>query len=374
MKYMGSKTAMLENGLGELVVEHAEHSKRVVDLFTGSAAIAWFAAERTTRPVVAFDLQTYAVVLARAVITRTRGVDTSRLETTWIAPVTRRRKKLARWKQWPELNGRIWKKNVVHARRVCADEAGGVTWSAYGGHYFSPHQATTIDCLLESLPEREPDRSVCLAALIVAASRCAASPGHTAQPFAPTDGGLTAIYDAWKVDPLEAARAALKSIAPQHAKSKGLAEVADAVEKAGTLEEGDLAIVDPPYSAVQYSRFYHVLETIALQSDFTAEGVGRYPPFTDRPHSDFSLLTASSGAVGNLFENLASAGVKTIVTFPRTRSSNGLSGSDVKELADPHFVVESSRVRTRFSTLGGNHDHRPPRQRREELILVLNPR
>ena len=55
---------------------------------------------------------------------------------------------------------------------------------AYGGHYFSPLQAIHIDALLTTLPIT--NKNTLLASLIHAASECAASPGHTAQPFQPT--------------------------------------------------------------------------------------------------------------------------------------------------------------------------------------------
>jgi len=64
---------MLTNGLGEAIESEARHAKRVVDLFTGSGALAWFAAERTEAPVYALDLQEFAVILARAVIGRKRA-------------------------------------------------------------------------------------------------------------------------------------------------------------------------------------------------------------------------------------------------------------------------------------------------------------
>ncbi len=71
MKYMGSKRVMLQNGLGTLMSRIAKDSGRVVDLFSGSGAVSWHAAEKTNRPVLASDLQAYARVLAGSVIERT---------------------------------------------------------------------------------------------------------------------------------------------------------------------------------------------------------------------------------------------------------------------------------------------------------------
>src|SRR5437016_2542153 len=71
VKYMGSKRWMLSNGLGHLLDDRAKNASRFVDLFSGSAAVAWYVAERTQREVVACDLQHYSRVLADAVLQRT---------------------------------------------------------------------------------------------------------------------------------------------------------------------------------------------------------------------------------------------------------------------------------------------------------------
>src|SRR5262245_30441226 len=89
MKYMGSKRAMLQNGLGDLIREKAKSAKRVVDLFCGSAAVSWFAAENTGCPVLSVDLQTYSAILARAVVTRTRAVNPQKCAREWLQRAAR---------------------------------------------------------------------------------------------------------------------------------------------------------------------------------------------------------------------------------------------------------------------------------------------
>ncbi len=60
MKYMGSKRAMLSNGLGDLLRSEMLGAKRFADLFAGSSAVAWFAAEHSECSVLASDLQRLA--------------------------------------------------------------------------------------------------------------------------------------------------------------------------------------------------------------------------------------------------------------------------------------------------------------------------
>jgi hypothetical protein len=156
----------------------------------------------------------------------------------------------------------------------------------------------------------------------------------------------------------------------------GETRVGDALDVAATLGPRDLVIVDPPYSAVQYSRFYHVLESIANPANaiLSVSGAGRYPSIEHRPKSDFSLKTKSRQALADLLERLAEASCEALVTFPKAESSNGLSGSVVADLAREHFVVTIKTVNGRFSTLGGNNELRAARHSSAELILALKPK
>lgn len=374
MKYMGSKASMLSNGLGSLIISQAAKAERVVDLFSGSGAVAWYAAERVDRPVLAIDLQHYAEVFARAVLNRTRPIDSASLEQDWTSRVARARRRSTWWGRCPEMNGAaLSAEDVRAARELCATHGQGLVWSSYGGYYFSPRQALTLDLLHRDLPTAEPQRTMCRAALLMAASKCAAAPGHTAQPFSPSETALPFIGALWGIDPVDAAQSALRQLCPRHALRRGRARTGDAVASARRLRESDLVIVDPPYSAVQYSRFYHVLEAITRAEEFVPNGSGRYPPLSQRPQSEFSLVTAAPAALEALYANLEYSGCRVLVTFPAGRSSNGLTGDTVTALARKRFRVRRRRVRGRFSTLGGNNRHRPARHHSDELILLLEP-
>jgi adenine-specific DNA methylase len=91
MKYMGSKRRMLRDGLGDLICNQAQYALRIVDLFCGAGSVAWYAAQNTTLPVVAVDLQTYAVVMARAVIARDSSLDPDQLKRKWLSKAKRGR-------------------------------------------------------------------------------------------------------------------------------------------------------------------------------------------------------------------------------------------------------------------------------------------
>jgi len=179
MKYMGSKRAMLQNGLGTLLIRQVCVRNRFVDLFAGSAAVAIYIAERKDIRVRAVDLQSYSGALARAVL--------SRREAFCWRPIWRA------WLKRAEPNGAniTVSSSETHAENRETNSRllrsiGFANTKSYGGHYFSADQALWLDALRVSVPRTEPARSIALAALIRAASQCAASPGHTAQPFQPT--------------------------------------------------------------------------------------------------------------------------------------------------------------------------------------------
>ena len=374
MKFMGSKNTLLASGLGELILKESQNSLRIVDLFCGGSSVSWFAAENTDLPVLATDLQEFAVVLARSVLCRTEVLNPDKVAEEWLNLALQLRDGSSTW--LTARNTETYSNGVTElvraSRELCGRIASsGPIWNAYGGHYFSPSQAATLDLMIEALPSTEPLFTVCLAATIVSGSHCAASPGHTAQPFQPTPSGARYIADAWGRDPLATARRALEQICSRHANVAGKSVVGNAVSIASTLSPSDLVIVDPPYSGVQYSRFYHVLEAIANRKGQSVAGTGRYPPLAVRPQSSFSKPGRSKQALYCLLENLSRAKTTVIFTFPVGKSSNGLSGDFVIDVASRWFNVEERHVVGRFSTLGGNNTNRSARSRSEELVLLM---
>src|ERR1700733_10071787 len=122
VKYMGSKRVMLTNGFGEMIIEQATHADRIVDLFAGSGAVAWFAAQATDRPVHAYDLQQFSAVLSRAVVGRTKRIDVEGLTKRWLEPT---RKALRRSSVLKSLRSeRVTVAGVYAARRQASEQTG----------------------------------------------------------------------------------------------------------------------------------------------------------------------------------------------------------------------------------------------------------
>ena len=375
MKYMGSKRWQLQNGLGRQLRKVVRPGDSFVDLFAGSGSVSWFVATQLDASVTAVDLQNYAAALSGSVIERTRRLDADRLIKSWIEPVRLVETSLQRAieQERESRTGSLSRSAVETIRSVAAEQSQPFV-RAYGGHYFSLEQSSQIQRLRDTLPTRKPDARVCLAALISAASRCSASPGHTAQPFQPTEKALPHIQSIWNRDLLDEVELALRGIARQHATRSGRALVGDANSYAETLSGGEVVFVDPPYSAAQYSRFYHVLEGIAVGGFHSVSGAGRSPALTERPRSDFSTVSGARTAFADLLLTLGSKRCRVVVTFPQLRASNGVSGEEVAELAREWFDVDTLVSSASFSTLGGNGAGRSARHRTNEMIITMFPK
>lgn len=373
MKYMGSKRAMLGNGLGQTLEGMVSRHQRFIDLFTGSASVAWHVAQNYPIQTLAFDLQRYSAVLAAAVIARNVPADPVRLWQDWL------RRAVQRFEALDAPVPKCIDANFVKEARGWASHFDKTSIvNAYAGHYYSPVQAAWIQSLRDSIPKKSPNREICLAALIMAASKCAASPGHTAQPFQPTDTALKYLQLSWQRDFCADVQGALMQIAPVYAQVSGESHVGDANKIAGQLKPGDLVFVDPPYSAVQYSRFYHVLEAIASGVTSPVFGVGRYPPLTERPSSKYSQKRTAGLAIQELLATLAERGASAIITFPDHECSNGVDAEMIRAAASKIFDTKIQIVSSVFSTLGGPAlNGRGPRLARmsaDEMILCLEPK
>jgi adenine-specific DNA methylase len=245
LKYMGSKRVMLGNGLAEVLDGMVGRHKRFVDLFTGSASVTWHVAARYPIETRAFDLQRYSAVLAAAVVQRTGPSDSLKLWNDWS------RRAASRFDAFgAPTSGSVSAAFVKKARSWANQFDKTSLVNAYAGHYYSPVQASWIQSLRDTVPVKSPSREICLAALVMAASKCAASPGHTAQPFQPTVTALKYLQISWQRNLCADIQAALSQIAPLHAKVVGEARVGDANTVATQLKPGDLVFIDPPYSAV----------------------------------------------------------------------------------------------------------------------------
>jgi adenine-specific DNA-methyltransferase len=385
MKYMGHKGKLLPV-LGEVLKAESARAVRVADPFCGSGAVSWFLARQTDKIVLSGDLQSFAVARAAAVVERTSAINVEAFITEWfdaarsvVEMVVSQFPNAARSVQPEVISPEQMKAVVTRSRAFCQTvmpafltKLGGEfpMTLAYGGHYFSPMQAIELDSLRRTIPTALT--SIGIAALVETASRCAAAPGHTAQPFQPTVTAAQYIIEAWNRDVWAITKQAVSSIATAHARVQGEATTGDYLECINRLQPGDLVFADPPYSDVHYSRFYHVLETLTRGLSVSVSGVGRYPPFAQRPVSSFSRKGEANKAAGALIDACSARQVSLVLTFPSKGASNGLTTADFIDFGRDKFSsIETEEVSSTFSTLGGTSADRGGRKACTESIVCF---
>jgi len=130
-----------------------------------------------------------------------------------------------------------------------------------------------------------------------------------------------------------------------------------------------VAYADPPYTKDQYSRYYHVYETMYLYDYPASVGVGRYRG--DRLSTEFSILSKVTDAFGRLFSALAARRIVLVLSYPE----NGLltkSGKTMREILRLHFAkVTESTIPIDHSTMGASR--RRPTKPALEKIYVAYP-
>jgi hypothetical protein len=251
---------------------------------------------------------------------------------------------------------------------------GSVLTRYYGGLYFSYEQAANLDAIataVRELPELYKDTA--LAALLSTASAIVSTVGSQfAQPVRPrgSDGRPKSAMAA------SVARKRLGSVMDVYLKwlerYQRLPEAAhthtiirsDYRDAFAALPNNTGAIyADPPYTRDHYSRFYHLLETIALgdEPEVSTVKVGRSIRLSralyraQRHQSPFCIKTEVADAFRALFEHAVHAGAPLVVSYSPYTSGTAarprprlVTIAEVSELAGEYFssveVVSAGRI------------------------------
>jgi adenine-specific DNA-methyltransferase len=297
IRYMGNKLALLP-AIRQAVERLAPAGSLVVDPMAGSHAVT--RALKARHPILASDAQAYSAVLGRAFVD---NADVPRIEPERVAAWT---------------------------AAADDDAPAGFFERTYADTYLGALQCRQLDRLRAGVDRLHPDgddprRWLLLAALMAAACRAQASPGHFAQFLRPDHprtqplrridlAGVAARELArWRVEP---GRGGSRSLALPW---RVLAE-----REAEALRPARLWYVDPPYTRDQYSRFYHLLETIARGDRPAVRHGARYRE--DRFKSAFCSPRSASAELADLLG--AVRRVSPDATVLLSYSSRGLLALD----------------------------------------------
>jgi hypothetical protein len=212
----------------------------------------------------------------------------------------------------------------------------------FGGIYFSFDQAIALDAALYVARRSHPDsRDTLLAAALSVASQIVSSVGKQfAQPIRPrTKAGtvkarlIPSIVRDRTIDAVVAYREWLAEYSALPKTSRRA--IAIRQDYLGALREygGACSVIyaDPPYTRDHYSRFYHVLETMALGDSpvvsmvkkkgalRTSRGVYR----EDRHQSPFCIRSEAPSAFASMFEEASEKGAALVLSYSPHETGDG---------------------------------------------------
>ena len=214
----------------------------------------------------------------------------------------------------------------------------------FGGRYFSWEQAIDLDALLTEIHALDPPaRDHHLAAALAVASEVVNTVGkHFAQPIKPRDASgipkrhlvrQTLRDRAWDVfDKFRAACASFSDWDPTGGSHRAVrADYREFLARDATPFAAVYA--DPPYTRDHYSRYYHVLETMALRDDpevsttkIRSNGVPRLSRGLyrlDRHQSPFCIPSKAQGAFQALFSGVAARRIPLVVSYSPYQATAG---------------------------------------------------
>lgn len=365
LNYIGSKLRLLDF-IEDKVLDVTPKDAGICDLFAGSGCVS----RKLSRlhPVVACDIQRYSKVIADALLKKfdldndaidrfLENIHTESAETLREAfsPLIELENNAIESKNLEVLtcileHGSLEVFNIEHNDSCLADylynvskrlETNGLNdvrsliSRYYGGVYFSYKQAVDIDIILEGIHKFVPENNqdLFLAALLSTASDIVDTVGkHFAQPIKARDSkgnikiivynkavkdktiNVVNLYHEWLIKYKNLTKNDYWHIVLQG----GFEECLKALP-----ENVKTVYADPPYTRDHYSRYYHVLETLALRdtpkistvtihgSTHVSNGIYR----EDRYQSPFCIKSKAPGAFRKMFELTSTSGRNLLLSY-----------------------------------------------------------
>lgn len=190
----------------------------------------------------------------------------------------------------------------------------------FGGKFFSENDSRLIGFIRDELDRLLKSRAICqqefmilLASLLYSVDRIANTVGH---------------YDAYRKNIALQDKFVFELIEPIQSKAKIEIYRKDSnvlsQELVAHRRHIDIAFIDPPYNSRQYSRFYHLLETLTKNDKPQLYGIAMKP----KPEniSKYCKVEARQ-SFRDLVENLAKISKVLVVTYNNTYNANGRSNA-----------------------------------------------
>ncbi|XYD09636.1 DNA adenine methylase [Methylobacterium sp. NMS12] len=351
-----------------------------LDAFAGMGSVG--TAIGTQRSVWSNDKQAFAVLVAQAQFVSRSGPKKSNRVDVRLLSLVKKRMQLARDK----LSDIVEVENVAistgdtrlfnelfdvgHARRGLLDDLEqrcGVFTDRYAGTYFGFLQCIEVDALRSSIENLKDDGLIDIdqwrwfvVALARAIAKVSTTTGHFAQPLRPKASNIGKFAAQRRRSVIEEWELALKELTPvgdRNWRANNRVFNSDAEHLLSSFWRSatrpSVVYADPPYTKDQYSRFYHVYETLVLNDNPVVSGEGVYR--SDRFTSKYCLASQVDEAIETIIAQTAEIGADLILSYP----TNGLLKDSVDRLPRMFAAHYGSRPNSIqlphvHSTLGGS--------------------
>lgn len=368
IKYMGSKKAIL-SFITDAIEDIHDSRNWVCDLFSGSCSIS--ASLRKKYNFISNDIQDYSRILAHTYFSDLSKYDYEELhmqiETSVKNHYSRFKEnyfdyfydfsKINTLKEFSEVESR--QRELLRNEIFSIDNH--LFTKYYSGTYWSFEQCVWIDALRKTA-ETFANTQVYyafLSSIMYSMSYTTQSTGHFAQY---RDGDTLdamnniLIYRRKNLYELFTKKFKELLLTLDDSLKELRTSTLDFEECLRNIPQYSTVYADPPYAAVHYSRFYHVLETFVKYDYPNIDFKGRYRD--DRHQSPFSKKSDAAEAFKNLFCGIIKKNAQMVLSY----SNNGVLDIDyiitlARNIFTDNYSIEVQTIDHMHSTMGRFEDH-----------------
>ena len=365
---MGSKREIL-NDINEALVELHTDSTCLCDLFSGTAVVS--AAFLDKYDIISNDIQQYSSVFAHTYSANiAENVEENFREIVVGKAECLVNEFYAKYPQYQfdytEINDYDSLLDIEKRQQRLIEDKFDLGFSlfakSYSGTYWSYEQCVWIDSIRAVAEDYKGSvgYDVILSALIFAMSYTSQSTGHFAQYREVTRQNVEDILLYRRKDVLSLFVKKLDELISLLNKTPTHSMIVTSLDYLDCLRivpNNSIVYADPPYSAVHYSRFYHVIETLVRYDHPHLEYKGRYRD--DRHQSPFDKKKEVSKAFKLLFKAVDERKSHLILSY----SNNGLIKHDeLLEIGEKaignHYDISFKEKNYTHSKMGRSDENR----------------
>lgn len=341
LNYPGSKKRLLPF-ISEVVGRYAKNGDTVMDIFAGTHSVGYYLKPRYS--IIANDSEIYSYVIGKALIENKRFLKFNDIQAKFLADYNKNLHALRKY--YPEVtkeeeliatNQRsallafydgfpnVWQKN--YKKRRLPQGTFSLFTTYYSNSYFGLAQSMEIDSIRAAIDKLEGKESFyyLLTALFFALKECVfAKDGHMAQPLNKAKN-LNRLLKTHKESVFERFMCKVKEFesrgqfSPSINTNKVFNLPLKQILEKDILRIVDLIYADPPYTDMQYSRYFHLLETLvrydypkfALSHGKITTGLYR----DNRFQSPLSQRSNAKRDIEQLIKRAAELGKKVIFSY-----------------------------------------------------------